>query len=83
MPLDPGMPSKIGVIASRNVGGAVIRNRARRLLRELFRLRQHEFRQAVAMVLVARNSIVGKAQLEVAEDFTRALRLAGLTCAKP
>jgi len=69
-----GSTSRLGVITGRKLGGAVVRTRARRLLREAFRLHQWELRQPVELVLVARSSIVGKHFLEVEKDFLAALR---------
>jgi ribonuclease P protein component len=76
--LPAGSPTRLGVITARKVGGAVARTRARRLLREAFRLHQLELAQPVDLVLVAQPSIAGKAFLEVERDFLSALRRAGL-----
>ncbi|MBI3881013.1 MAG: ribonuclease P protein component [Verrucomicrobia bacterium] len=70
--------SRVGVVTGKKIGGAVIRNRARRLLRETFRLHQHELRQPVDLVLIARASIVGKPLATVERDFRTALRRGGL-----
>src|ERR1044071_899423 len=59
-PSPAGSGSRLGVITSRKLGSAVTRSRARRLLRETFRLHQYDLRQPVMMVLVARSSILGK-----------------------
>jgi ribonuclease P protein component len=67
---------RLGVVTSKKVGNAVIRSRARRLLRESFRLHQHELTGPVDLVLVARPSIVGKKFAEVERDFMRVLRQA-------
>ncbi|HUC85895.1 MAG TPA: ribonuclease P protein component [Candidatus Acidoferrales bacterium] len=76
--LPAGAQPRVGVVTSRKIGGAVLRTRARRLLRESFRLHQHDLAQPVDMVLVARNSIVGKAFADVERDYLLALKRAGL-----
>jgi ribonuclease P protein component len=70
--------SHLGVITAGKVGNAVVRSRARRLLRESFRLHQHEIAPPVELVLVARPSIAGKGYAAVERDFLTALRKAGL-----
>jgi len=47
-------PCRAGFIASRRIGGAVVRNRVRRRLREIVRQHQHELREGFWIVLVAR-----------------------------
>ena len=76
--LPEGSRLKLGVVTSKKIGGAVVRNRARRLLRESFRQHQHEFLQPVELVLVARNSIAGKSFAAVEKDFLAALKRASL-----
>jgi ribonuclease P protein component len=68
----------LGVITSRRVGEAVCRSRARRLLREAFRLNQACLAQSVDLVLVARPSIAGKSFVDVTADYLTALRKARL-----
>lgn len=43
--------SRLGVIASKKLGGAVARNRIKRLIREVFRLNQHGFKIPVDIIL--------------------------------
>ena len=76
--LPEGALPKVGVITSKKIGGAVVRSRARRLLRESFRLHQHDLAQPVELVLVARNSIAGKKFTDVEKDLLAALRRAKL-----
>jgi ribonuclease P protein component len=70
--------SHLGVITGGRIGGAVVRNRARRLMRETFRLHQHDLAGPVDLVLVARPSIVGKGFADVERDFLTTLRKARL-----
>ncbi|MBM4052561.1 MAG: ribonuclease P protein component [Planctomycetes bacterium] len=46
--------ARLGLSISRKVGGAVVRNRLKRLLREAFRLRQHELATGIDLIVVGR-----------------------------
>jgi ribonuclease P protein component len=48
---------RLGVIASRRVGNAVARNRAKRRLRALFRLHQGSLPPSCDIILIARSAI--------------------------
>jgi ribonuclease P protein component len=71
--LPSGQAHRLGVITSKRVGNAVNRNRARRLLRESFRLHQHQLASPVQLVLVARPSIARKRFASVERDFLTAM----------
>jgi len=77
-PLAPAAQSRLGVITSTRIGGAIARSRARRLLRESFRLHQHQLLHPVDLVLVARPSIGGKDFASVERDFLTSMRKTGL-----
>jgi ribonuclease P protein component len=70
--------SRLGVVVGKKVGGSVVRSRAKRLLRESFRVHQHELTQPLDLVLVARPSIVQKDFSGVERDVLATLRQAGL-----
>ena len=57
--LPDGAATRLGVITSKAIGNAVIRSRARRLLREAFRRHQHDLARPVDLVLVAQRSLAG------------------------
>jgi ribonuclease P protein component len=81
LPRRSGQASRLGVVTSKKIGGAVARSRARRLLREGFRLHQRDLARPVDLVLVARPSIAGKTFAEVENDLMRVLRQARLDVA--
>jgi len=76
--LPAGCSPRLGVITGRKLGPAVARSRARRLLRETFRVHQRELREPVALVLVARSAILQKKLADVERDFLSVMRHAGL-----
>lgn len=76
--LPPGSATHLGVITAKKLGNAPVRARARRLLREVFRLHQHDLAQPVDLVLVAQRTIVGKGLPVVEEAYMAMLRKARL-----
>ena len=55
--------ARAGFVASRRVGGAVVRNRARRIMRAAWRAVEPSVREGIVAVFVARETIRGaKAQ---------------------
>jgi ribonuclease P protein component len=62
-----------GFVASKRVGGAVQRNRAKRLLREAVRQRLDEFqRKNVWIVLIARSAMLENNYEDILRDLERA-----------
>lgn len=53
-----GRGNRLGITASKKIGGAVQRNRARRVLREAYRMVAGELPQGYDIVLVARTKTV-------------------------
>jgi ribonuclease P protein component len=75
---------RFGVTASRRVGGAVVRSRCKRRLRELYRIHRHAFeRFPVDAVVNARTSCAEAPWPELERDFLacvqRALKKAAQT----
>ena len=79
--LPEGGATRLGLVVSRKVGGSVVRSRARRLLRESFRLHQYELARPVDLVLVARHSIAKLGFGGVEKDFLTTMKRAGLLSA--
>ena len=69
---------KFGFIASKKVGNAVQRNRARRLMREVIRLHLSEIRSDIQIVLIARASIKGVSYMEVEKAMMNLLKKANV-----
>ncbi|HIE10809.1 MAG TPA: ribonuclease P protein component [Kiritimatiellae bacterium] len=73
-----GAALRLGVVASRRIGGAVKRNRARRLLRELFRRERKHMRGDCDVVLVARKELLDAGWEELVSELRGLARAAGL-----
>ena len=66
--------TRLGITVSTKLGCAVKRNRARRRLRELFRLAQPRLKQGFDVVIVARTRAVNVEHRKLQADFDRAMR---------
>lgn len=64
-------PLRLGVVASRRVGGAVRRNRAKRVLREVFRKNRPSRLVSANVVLIARTTIIQAGFEEIERAYVR------------
>ncbi len=69
-----GKPPRPGVVVSRRVGNAVVRNRVKRRFREVFRHRQEELPRDCSIVLIARRSCVRRDSGEIDARFLKLCR---------
>lgn len=68
----------IGVVTGKRLGNAVVRNRARRLMREAYRRNKSRLNKNIELVLVARRAILGKRLAEVERELMAQFAAAGL-----
>src|SRR6516162_11349875 len=74
----PGLPSRVGMVTTRRLGNAVVRNRVRRRMREIFRLNQHQVRDGYWIVTIARASSPFAAYQELERDWLRLAKRASI-----
>jgi len=72
--LVPGEASRVGVITTRRLGNAVVRNRTRRRLREIARLHLPEFAQACWIVIVAKPESATASFADLKDEWLRLAR---------
>ena len=70
--------NRLGVTVSTKIGHAVVRNRVRRQLREIFRLNQDKLTQGYDMIVVARTRAVHAEYREIDRAFLRTCGKLGL-----
>jgi len=69
---------RLGIVASRKLGGAVVRNRAKRLIREVFRTSASP-RSAVDLVVIMKPGSAEQGTAEIGRDYEAALKRLGLS----
>lgn len=74
-----GDAGKVGVVASKKTGNAVLRARNKRRLRELYRRNQFDIRQTHDLVFVARRGLHRAEWSDLVEEFLMLLDRADLT----
>ena len=75
--------NRIGLTVSAKLGHAVVRNRARRRLREVYRLHSPELKQGYDIILVARTRTVKASWQELNDTFVKLCRKLELLEDKP
>ena len=70
--------NRVGFTVSKKLGHAVVRNRTRRRLREIYRLNAHKFKPGYDIVVVARSRSVGASYQKLEAGFLNACGKLGL-----
>jgi len=75
---EPHASARAGFITSKRVGNAVIRNRTRRRMREIFRKHQHEIRDGTWIVTIASARAARKTFRALEDEWLRVARRASI-----
>ena len=78
MPMEDSGPWRAGFVTSGRLGGAVIRNRVRRRLREIVRRHQNEVRQGIWFVIIARHEAATASYGALEDEWLRLARRASI-----
>lgn len=71
----PDAMPRLGITASRKIGGAVVRNRAKRLIREAFRATRELFASDIDVVVIVKRELAGLRLGDVVEEWQSARAL--------
>ena len=75
--------NRLGLSVSKKVGGAVERNRAKRLIRAAYDSVKQELKVGNLIVISPRTAILGAKSTDVAEELRVSFAALGLLCAEP
>lgn len=70
--------NRVGITASKKLGKAVVRNRVRRRLREIYRLNEERFRPGWDIVVVARSRCVTASFQKLTDSYLSLAEKAGI-----
>ena len=71
--------SRTAFLASKKVGNSIQRNRAKRLMKESYRLNAEKFLEGYDLIFIARNTINGKKQKDVEKSLLNAAKRGKVT----
>jgi ribonuclease P protein component len=71
-----GTRSRLGIVASKKLGGSVARNRAKRLIREIFRRYPPQAGRPVDILVIPRRELFDAVYTSLEDDFRGACRRA-------
>lgn len=71
-------PFRAGFVTSKRIGGAVVRNRVRRRMREVVRRHQHAIRAGVWLVLIARPAAARASYRALEDEWLRLAKRASI-----
>ena len=75
--------NRVGVTVSKKLGHAVVRNRARRRLREVYRLHEERFQPGWDIVVVARGKTISAPFGQLVEAYLSLAKKAGILAEEP
>jgi ribonuclease P protein component len=76
--VDNSGPCRVGFITSRRLGVAVVRNRVRRRLREIVRQHQHDLRQDLWIVVIAKRDAANASYRALEDEWLRLAKRASI-----
>lgn len=69
---------RLGLITKKDIGSAVIRNKVKRRLREIFRINMQQLKAGVDLIFIPKPPIVSRRYKEIEEEITSLLKANGL-----
>jgi ribonuclease P protein component len=73
---------RVGVSCSKKIGNAVVRNRMRRLVKEIVRHHQHQIIEHIDLIFIVRKGALDKSYQELEKSVLHVLRKSSLLKAK-
>ncbi len=75
--------NRLGISVSKKIGGAVVRNRSKRIIRAAYRALSPRLRRGYLVVISARGAIVGRKSFDIEAELSKAFLELGLMADDP
>lgn len=70
--------SRLGITITKKIGNAVVRNKIRRRIKELYRLNMHRFKNGYDLIFIPKKNVVDLSYKELESAFLHILKISGI-----
>ncbi|MBC8586711.1 ribonuclease P protein component [Paratissierella segnis] len=70
--------TRLGITITKKIGNAVVRNKIRRRIKEIYRLNHHRVKNGYDLIFIPKKNVVGLSYKELEKSLIHVLRMSGV-----